>query len=194
MLDNYLSIDGVGQVLLDESVELQGCHLPQSRVDDGKMHPNLLLAYAAACRYKCPVRGCHHEIAPRSGNVREQHLQRDGDGHLLSRNDEPQSREDLIFIHWEKSHCPASTIAWVKAACSYFNAMGKGCPTTLTPKVYDLKRHLKNVHSVANVSHYDLCSLVKEKKQKQQKQHCLMFLSLMRDVVHWVKSVLLNGK
>lgn len=47
MLDNYVSVNGVGQVLLDESVELRGEDLPQSRADDGSLHRNLVVAYAA---------------------------------------------------------------------------------------------------------------------------------------------------
>ena len=60
VLDNYLSVDGVGQVLLDQSVELRGCDLPQSRGDDAQTHRNLVLAYAAC---ECQVRGCRHQIA-----------------------------------------------------------------------------------------------------------------------------------
>ena len=33
VLDNYLNIDGVGRLLLDESVELRGADLPHSRED-----------------------------------------------------------------------------------------------------------------------------------------------------------------
>ena len=95
-------------------------------------HRNLVLAYAAY-GYKCPVKLCHHQVAPRHGNVRDQNLEWDGDGHLLSRTDEPQAREDLIFAHWEASYFPAGTIVLVKAACPYFDMVGKGCPVMLTP-------------------------------------------------------------
>ena len=91
------------------------CDFPQSRVDDIQLHLHLVMAYAA-CGYKCPVQGCPHEIAPRAGNVRNQRLERDKDGHLLSLSDEPQVHEGLIFTHWETHHCLAGTIARVKAA------------------------------------------------------------------------------
>ena len=40
-----VAIDGVGRVLLEESVELRGVDLPQSREDSAQLHRNLVLAY-----------------------------------------------------------------------------------------------------------------------------------------------------
>jgi len=97
VLNNYLNVDEVGQMLLDESVKLPGVDLPQSRADDASLHRNLKLA-SAACGYKCPVRGCPHQVAPRAG-MRSERLERDKNGHLLHLSVEPQMREALIVTH-----------------------------------------------------------------------------------------------
>lgn len=156
VLDNYLNVDGVGRVLLDESVELRGVDFPQSREDSAQSHRNLVKAYAT-CGFKCPARGCSHQVAPRAG-MKLASLERDEGYHLLSLSVEPQLREGAIFSHWESEHCPAGTTARVKAACPYFDNEGRACPQTLTPLVYDLKRHLKNVHGVADkdIASYNL--------------------------------------
>jgi hypothetical protein len=41
-------------------------------------------------------------LAPRSGKVAKEHLERDAAGHLLRLLDEPQVREE-IFDHWEQN-------------------------------------------------------------------------------------------
>ena len=95
MFANYLSVDGVGRVLLEECIEMRGDEFPQSRGDDARLHRNLILAFAACC-YKCPVKPCDYQLAPRSGNVQVQNLERDEAGHLLRLNNFPQRREELI--------------------------------------------------------------------------------------------------
>ena len=82
-------------------------------------------------------------------------LEWDADGHLLRLMEEPHFKDD-IFDHWELNHCPASTIAQIKAPCPYFDADNKGCSSWLHPTPYDLKRHLKSVHKVENADSYDL--------------------------------------
>ena len=77
---------------------------------------------------------------------------RDKDFHLLSLSVVPQMRDSLIFKHWKAEPFPAGTVACVKAACQYFNTDGNACPQKLTAQVYDLKRHLKNVHSVGDTA------------------------------------------
>ena len=108
----------------------------------------------AACGYKCPVKPCAYKLAPRTGKISKEHLERDAAGHLLRLLDEPQVRE--IFDHWEQNHCPASAHAQVKAQCPYFDADSKGCSSWLHPRPYDLKRHLLTVHGVEDTSQYDL--------------------------------------
>ena len=44
VLDNYLNVNGVGRMLLDESVELRGKDLPQLRDNPGYKQRNLILA------------------------------------------------------------------------------------------------------------------------------------------------------
>ena len=88
--------------------------LPQSREDSAQLHRNLVLAYAA-CGFKCSARGCPHQVAPRAG-MRLDRLGRDEGYHLLSQSVEPQMRESAMFTHWEAKHCPAGTVARVKAA------------------------------------------------------------------------------
>ena len=61
-------------------------------------------------------------------------------------------REVLIFTDWETTHGPMGTVARVTAACPFFDIHGAGCPQMLTAQVYDLKRHLKNVHGVADIA------------------------------------------
>ena len=43
VLNNYLNVDGVGQMLIDKSVELRGVDLLQSQADDASLHSNLVL-------------------------------------------------------------------------------------------------------------------------------------------------------
>ena len=77
-----------------------------------------------------------------------------------------------MFRHWEAEHCPAGTVVSVKAACPYFETDSNACPVSLTAAVYDLKRHLKNVHGVANkdIASYNLqsrCSKVNKSAPKR---------------------------
>ena len=124
---------------------------PQSRGDDARLHRNLILAFAA-CGSKCPVKLCGYRMAARPGNAQEQNLEREGAGHLLRLTDARQAREDYIFDHWEQHHCPAATVATVKTSCPHFDANGQGCSRMVFPQVFDLKRHLKQVHKVTDYS------------------------------------------
>ena len=148
VLNNYLSGGGVGRQLLDENVELLDEDLPQLRDDQGYKQRNVILAFSA-CGYKYPVHGCRHTVAPQAG-MRNEHLEQDEGDHLLGLCVEPQLRENLMFTHWEAEHCPSRTVARVKAACPYFDCDGNACPVTLTAVLWDLKRHLKSVHGVAD--------------------------------------------
>ena len=87
MLDNCLGIDGIDQVLLDESLKQRSSDLPQSRGDDG----------LASLRLSLQVVTNVWDVV----------------GHLLCLCDEPQSREELNFDRLEplgaarlKAHCP----------------------------------------------------------------------------------------
>ena len=113
----------------EDSVKLLGADFPQSRRDSALRWRNLALA-VAACGYKCPVKPCTYKLAPCLGKIAKGNLERDAAGHLLCLLDEPQVREE-IFDHWELNHCPASTIAQIKAPCPYFDADGKGCSSWL---------------------------------------------------------------
>ena len=90
--------------------------------------------------------------------MRNQRLEWDEDGHFLSLSGEPQAHEGLIFTHREMHHCPAGTAASIKAACSFFDTLGKGCPQMMTAQVYNMKCHLKNLQGVAKsaIASYDL--------------------------------------
>ena len=126
VLENYLSIDSKERILLAECVELCGVDIPQSRGDDAQLQHNLILAFVA-CGYKCPIKLCGYRIATRSGKVAKQNLERDVAGHLLHLSDTPQMREAHIFDHCKQHHCPASTIARVKALFPCFDVNGQGC-------------------------------------------------------------------
>ena len=57
MLDNFPDINGIGRVLLYQSLMLHRFNLLQLRKDSGLAHLNLMKAYAG-CGYKCPIRQC----------------------------------------------------------------------------------------------------------------------------------------
>ena len=101
-----------------------------------------------ACGYQCPVEPCTYRLAPHSGDVKKQKLEKDTAGHLLHLDVDPETREVLILDHWQMHYSPISTVASVKASCTFYDAAGKGCASWLCPRAYVLKRHLMDIHSM----------------------------------------------
>ena len=73
-------------------------------------------------------------------------LERDAAGYLQHLDVDPEMRENMILKHWKQHHCPISTIVSVKTQCPFHDSDGRGCFSWLTPRMYDLKRHLSDGH------------------------------------------------
>ena len=104
--------------------------------------------------------------------MRTEPLERDEQDHLLSLSVENQMHESLIFTHWEAEHCPAGTVARIKAACPYFDRDRIACPVSLTAALHCLNRHLRNIHGVGeqDMALYNLqsrCSKVNKSMPKR---------------------------
>ena len=150
LLDNFLAVDGVGKMAMDEGLELLGSALPQSR-QYGLQYRNLALAVAGS-GYRCPILQCSTVINP----VPCYQGERDKARHLLRLDVDPMNREQFIFDHWEQHHCPTSVSSRWKANCPFFGDDGKGCSAMVYPRESDLQRHMKSVHGVTEFSQYDL--------------------------------------
>lgn len=141
---NRLKVAGVGFLVMEGSVEIEGRLLPVDRSNTAH-YRNLILA-TVACGLKCPVKACDHVFSPGT-QVSALNVKRDSEGHLLEWKEGSRVNVAAICSHWEETHFEEGIRAALKVACPFVDSVtGVACTSRMTPAVHDLSRHMINLH------------------------------------------------